>query len=126
MKPPTPGGTTFRRFLVMAGAGGDSGITRGGGVIDLTELEAVRVIVHGKQRFFREGLASLLSSEPGVKVVATVVSGAELEHACADFEADVAVVDLADGSDDDLELPRQLEDRHPGLRCVLLCNDARL
>src|SRR4051794_25742815 len=63
-------------------------------VIDLTALESVRVIVHGRQRFFREGLASLLSAESGVTIVASVGTADELERACAELEAEVVLVDL--------------------------------
>ena len=96
-------------------------------VIDLTDLEAerVRVIVHCRHRFFREGLASLLAAAPGVTVVATVVTVEELEDACAEFEADVALVDLGDTTEGDLELPQSLEQRFDGLRCVVLCNEPR-
>ena len=129
MKPPSPGGPDLpygRRMAVHDPSSADNA-RDSGEVIDLIELEAERigVIVHCHQRFFREGLASLLDAAPGVTVLATVVTIDELEAACAEHDVDIALIDLADGNDDDLDIPRALEARHDNLRCVVLCNDAR-
>jgi DNA-binding NarL/FixJ family response regulator len=86
----------------------------------------IRVIVQCRHRFFREGLASLLSADDIVEMVTTAVSVDDLELQCADNAFDVAIVDLVDASGDELNLPVKLEERHPGLRCVALCPDARM
>ena len=95
-------------------------------VIDLTAMEAVKVIVQCRQRFFRDGLASLLAAERSVRVVATVVTIDELEQACADQRPDVALVDLVDAGEPELQRPIDLERRIDGLRCVVLCNEPRM
>jgi DNA-binding NarL/FixJ family response regulator len=110
----------------MAERTGDIPLASDDDVIDLIELEAVNVLVHCRHRFFREGLASLLSAEPRVRVVATVVTVDELERACAEHDADIALVDLVDAPEDDLHVALDLEHRIDGLRCVVLCNEPRM
>src|SRR4051794_2111583 len=55
---------------------------------------AIRVAVQERQRFFREGLAMVLSTEPDVEVVASVATAAELVTACEADRPDVVLLEV--------------------------------
>ena len=60
----------------------------------------MRVVVHQRQRLFRDGLTSLLGRAGDVVVVGAVEDGKELLEACERSRPDVAVVDVDRGDPD--------------------------
>ncbi len=59
------------------------------------EASAIRVLLVDDHPALRAGLRSLLSAEPGMRVVADLASGEDANAWCRSHEADVVVMDLS-------------------------------
>ena len=80
---------------------------------------AVRVVIADDHPVFRDGLASLLSTQPGVDVVATAADGAEaIEHA-ERLRPDVVVMDLQMPVLNGIEATRRLTAQLPEVRVLV-------
>ncbi len=80
---------------------------------------AVRVVIADDHPVFRDGLASLLSTQPGVDVVATAADGAEaIEHA-ERLRPDVVVMDLQMPVLNGIEATRRLTAQLPEVRVLI-------
>ena len=82
--------------------------------------KATRILVVDDHPFVREGLKQLLAVQPEFELVAEASTAEEAQEAAATHDVDVAVVDLALGADDGMELVKWLRERHPNVRVLVL------
>ncbi len=78
----------------------------------------LRVLIVDDDRDQAEGLADLL--EPRGHQIAVAHTIEETRRRLAEFDAQVAVIDLRLGSESGIDLVRELKDSHPQLKCMLL------
>ena len=79
-----------------------------------------RILLVDDHAFTSLGAKGFLERQPDLEVVATATSSAETFAALEQTEVDVAIVDLSLGSEDGLDLVKQLAARHPALRLLVL------
>ncbi|MFI5907566.1 response regulator [Dactylosporangium sp. NPDC051541] len=80
----------------------------------------VRVLVVDDQQLVRDGIASLLSIQPGIEVVGTAAGGEEALQRAADLTPDVVLMDVRMPGLDGVEATRALRRAHPSCRVVML------
>jgi DNA-binding NarL/FixJ family response regulator len=85
-----------------------------------TETTPVRVLVADDQKVVRDGLSLLLGMLPGVEVIGTAVDGTDAVRQAAACAPDVVLMDLSMPNCDGVEATRQIADRQPGVRIVVL------
>ena len=84
----------------------------------MTEL--ARIVIVDDHPFVREGLKQLLAGQPEFSLTAEAASAADARSAIDGAPPDVAVVDLALGNDDGVELVRWIREHHPAVRVLVL------
>jgi DNA-binding NarL/FixJ family response regulator len=84
----------------------------------MTEL--ARVVIVDDHPFVREGLKQLLAGQADFSLTAEAASAADARSAIDGEPPDVAVVDLALGADDGVELVRWIREHHPAVRVLVL------
>ena len=80
----------------------------------------IRVLTADDQRVVREGLAMLLGLLPDVEVVGTAADGEEAVALAAETQPDVVLMDLRMPRLDGAGATRQLRERCPGIRVIVL------
>jgi two-component system response regulator DegU len=83
------------------------------------ESNPIRVLLADDHRMLREGLRRTLESE-GFQVVAEAEDGGEAVRLSLDTEPDVVVMDVTMPNVDGVEATRQLRERRPDARIVML------
>lgn len=87
----------------------------------------VRVLIVDDHPVFRRGLSDILATEPGIEVCGEAESVDTARQAIAAKSPDVAVVDLALGDEDGLDLVSTVARSHPDVRVLVLSgHDERL
>jgi DNA-binding NarL/FixJ family response regulator len=81
---------------------------------------AVRVLIADDHPVFRDGLAVLLASVPGIEVVATAGTGADAVDLAVQIRPDVVVMDLQMPAVNGIDATRQLATRAPDIGVVVL------
>jgi DNA-binding NarL/FixJ family response regulator len=81
---------------------------------------AIRVVIADDQRVVREGLAMILGLLQDVQVVGAASDGAEAVALAERLLPDVVLMDLRMPRCDGVEATRQLHERAPGVRVVIL------
>jgi two-component system NarL family response regulator len=81
---------------------------------------ATRVVVADDHPVYREGLALLLNQQPGITVVGVAADGAAALQLCEDLMPDVLLVDLRMEGVGGLAVVKQVADRFPTTRCLVL------
>jgi DNA-binding NarL/FixJ family response regulator len=84
----------------------------------------IRVLLVEDNDVYRESLEFLLARREGIDVVGGVATGSAAAAACADLEADVAVVDYRLPDIDGGEAAAAIRERCPQARVVLLSASA--
>jgi DNA-binding NarL/FixJ family response regulator len=82
--------------------------------------EQSRIVIVDDHPFVREGLKQLLAGQSEFQLVAEASSVADAQAAIEGTQPDVAVVDLALGADDGIELVRWIRQHHPDVRVLVL------
>lgn len=82
--------------------------------------KVIRILVADDQSLFREGLVTLLSSNPDFEVVAEAGDGAEAVAKSLAARPDVVLMDLRMPVQDGVTAIRQLKERAPGIRVLIL------
>jgi DNA-binding NarL/FixJ family response regulator len=82
--------------------------------------ETLRVLVVDDHPVYREGLAALLASVPGISVAGTAADGREAVAAAARLELDVVVMDVQMPVLDGIEATRRITTADPSLGVVVL------
>ena len=80
----------------------------------------VRILLVDDHKMVRAGIRSLLERLPEVKVIAEAGDGQEAIRKVEDHNPDVVLTDIAMPVLNGLELTRQLADRFPNIRVVML------
>jgi DNA-binding NarL/FixJ family response regulator len=104
---PTPEGTE----PVGAGDAAPDGVPSAG---------LVRVLIADDQQLVREGIASLLSIEPGISVIGTAADGREVIEMAISMEPDVTLMDVRMPGIDGVAAAAVLRRKVPGCRVVML------
>ena len=81
--------------------------------------ERVRVLIADDHPVFRDGLAALLGTQPGVDVVATAADGAEAVALATEHRPDVVVMDLQMPEMNGIEATRRLSETLPETRVLV-------
>jgi DNA-binding NarL/FixJ family response regulator len=81
--------------------------------------EQVRVLIADDHPVFRDGLASLLATQPDVEVVATAADGAEAVRLSAELAPDVVVMDLQMPEMNGIEATRAIAEAQPDVRVLV-------
>ncbi|MEU4424229.1 response regulator transcription factor [Actinoplanes sp. NPDC024001] len=82
--------------------------------------ELIRVLVADDQALIREGIASLLSIEPGIEVVGTAADGRAAVALACETNPDVVLMDVRMPVLDGLRAAELLRDRLPTCRVLML------
>ncbi|MEU3652230.1 response regulator transcription factor [Streptomyces sp. NPDC032161] len=80
----------------------------------------IKVLIAEDLTVVREGLVSVLGREPGIEVVAHTARGDEVLPAALATRPDVAVLDVAMPGQDGIATARQLTERLPSCRTLVL------
>ena len=81
--------------------------------------EQVRVLIADDHPVFRDGLASLLETQPDVVVVATAPDGAEAVRLTAEHAPDVVVMDLQMPEMNGIDATRTIAETQPDVRVLV-------
>jgi DNA-binding NarL/FixJ family response regulator len=81
---------------------------------------SIRVLIADDQRVVREGLVMVLGLLDDIDVVGTAADGTEAVALAADLHPDVVLMDLRMPRCDGVEATRQLREREPGVKVVVL------
>lgn len=82
--------------------------------------EQTRIVIVDDHPFVREGLKQLLAGQSEFTLVAEASTPSDAQTAIAEKTPDVAVVDLALGSEDGIELVRWIRQNYPDVRVLVL------
>ncbi|GAB4575425.1 MAG: hypothetical protein Kow0077_26880 [Anaerolineae bacterium] len=80
----------------------------------------IRVLIVDDRRSSRDGLRALLATTPEIHVVGEAGNGAEAVALAEQYQPDVILMDINMPVMDGLEATRQIKQRHPEIRVVLL------
>lgn len=83
-------------------------------------METVRIVIADDHRLLRAGLRLLLTEIPGVVVLAEAANGREALDACAASPPDLVLMDIAMPVLGGLDALRELKDKHPTTRVLML------
>jgi DNA-binding NarL/FixJ family response regulator len=81
--------------------------------------EPVRVLIADDHPVFRDGLASLLGTQPDVTVVGTAADGAEAVALATELSPDVVVMDLQMPELNGIDATRKLAETRPDVRVLV-------
>ncbi|HEY4027028.1 MAG TPA: response regulator transcription factor [Candidatus Dormibacteraeota bacterium] len=82
--------------------------------------ESVRVLIADDQTLFRSGLARLLATQPGLRIVGEAGNGAEAVRLVERLSPDVVLMDIRMPEVDGIEATRQIVRSRPGVRVLIL------
>ncbi len=82
--------------------------------------DTIRVLIADDHPVFRDGLASLLSTRPGIEIVATAADGATAVAGALEHRPDVVVMDLQMPELNGIEATRRLTAELPETRVLVL------
>ena len=83
-------------------------------------MTAIRVLVADDQHLVREGIASLLAIQPGIKVVGTAANGREAIELAAAETPDVVLMDVRMPEMDGVTATAHLTRHHPACKVIML------
>ncbi|GIH61640.1 MULTISPECIES: response regulator [Microbispora] len=82
--------------------------------------ELIRVLLADDHPVYREGLAMLLASIPGIEVVGTAATGVEAVERAAELQPDIVVMDVTMPELDGIEATRRVVADSPHIGVVVL------
>ncbi|MGV9378160.1 response regulator [Nonomuraea sp. NPDC003707] len=82
--------------------------------------ETIRVLLADDHPVYRDGLAALLASLPGIDVVGTAADGREAVALAADLQPDIVVMDVSMPELDGIEATRRVVADSPHIGVVML------
>lgn len=81
---------------------------------------SLKIFIVEDHDVMRATLNGFLKSKPGLEVVGLAATSAEALQCLAEIEADIALVDVRLPGMNGLELVEQLQEKYPGLVCLML------
>ena len=88
----------------------------------MNDRKPTRVALASDQAIYLRGLASLLTSLPGIQLVGEARSGAEARQLCQLTQPDLVLLDLRNDNEQGRELARHVQQVCPAIRAILLCD----
>jgi DNA-binding NarL/FixJ family response regulator len=86
----------------------------------LSIMDPTRIVVVDDHPFVREGLKQLLAGQADFILAGEAANTNDAQHTIDETTPDIAVVDLALGTDDGVELIRWIRQHHPEIRVLVL------
>ena len=83
-------------------------------------MDPTRIVVVDDHPFVREGLKQLLAGQADFVLAGEAANSNDAQQTIDQCTPDIAVVDLALGSDDGVELIRWIRQKHPDIRVLVL------
>jgi DNA-binding NarL/FixJ family response regulator len=83
-------------------------------------MDVTRILLVDDQTLFREGLKTLLSTQPDFRVVGEAANGQEALRLCASLHPRVVLMDLRMPVLDGVAATRRLHDEQPEIRVIVL------
>lgn len=83
-------------------------------------MDPIRVLIVDDHTIFREGLASLLSTAPGIEVAGQAGSGEEAVELANDIEPQVILMDIVLPGLSGVAATQRILSRNPGIRVIML------
>src|SRR5882757_1447570 len=83
-------------------------------------MDPTRIVVVDDHPFVREGLKQLLAGQADFVLAGEAANSNDAQQTVDQCTPDIAVVDLALGSDDGVELIRWIRQKHPDIRVLVL------
>lgn len=83
-------------------------------------MASIRLLIVDNHTLFRQGLVSLLQSEPGFEVTGEASSGEEALHVVPELRPDVVLMDVKMPGIGGVEATRRLIDSNPDTRVLML------
>ena len=83
-------------------------------------MASIRLLIVDNHTLFRQGLVSLLQSEPGFEVTGEASSGEEALHVVPELRPDVVLMDVKMPGIGGVEATRRLIDSNPDTRVMML------
>ena len=83
-------------------------------------MAALRVVLADDHQMFRSGIKQLLQNDPNIKVVGQAGNGIDLLDILADTKCDCVVLDLSMPQMDGLESLKEITDKYPKTKCIIL------
>ena len=83
----------------------------------------MKIIIADHQVLFREGLSSLLNSQPDIEVIDVIDSVNKVISATIDYKPDILIFDIAPHYFEGLDVIRTLQNQQPGTKVIVLTNE---
>lgn len=87
-------------------------------------MSAVRILIADDHAIVREGLRTLISSEPGMELVGEAADGVEAVAKARSLRPDVVLMDLMMPRKNGLEAIREIKQENPDIRILVLTSFA--
>jgi NarL family two-component system response regulator LiaR len=82
--------------------------------------EAIRILIADDHAVVREGLRTLISTEPGMEIVGEAADGAEAVRMAIEFKPDIILLDMAMPRKTGLEAIQEIKAEDPGAHILVL------
>jgi len=83
----------------------------------------VKIIIADHQVLFREGLSSLLNSQPDIEVINDVGSVNEAVSLLIEFKPDIFLLDIGPRFEEGLNVIRTIHNQQPEIKTIVLANE---
>ena len=87
-------------------------------------MDAIRILIADDHAIVREGLRTLIGSEPGIELVGEAADGVEAVLKARTLQPDVVLMDLVMPRKDGLEAIREIKQENPEIRILVLTSFA--
>jgi len=81
---------------------------------------SIRILIADDHRIIREGIRTLLKTEPGIEVIGEAENGLRTIQLASELNPDVIVMDITMPDLNGIEAARQIMARHPNVKVIAL------